>query len=61
MIAKQRASAVFSPLAKFFRKRSAAVVKIALCGLDSHVIEAILAMRERELELEDKLCPPLVA
>lgn len=65
-IAKQRGFNCFlSPLLKILREGNEAQQWLNLhsYGFDPRLvlIQAILAMRERELELEDKLCSPLVA
>jgi len=65
-IAKQRGFNCFlSPLLKILREGNEAQqwLKLHSYGFDPRLvlIQAILAMRERELELEDKLCSPLVA
>ncbi|WP_250124001.1 glutamate--cysteine ligase [Chroococcidiopsis sp. CCMEE 29] len=65
-IAKQRGFNCFlSPLLKIIREGNEAQqwLKLHSYGFDPRLvlIQAILAMRERELELEDKLCSPLVA
>ena len=65
-IAKQRGFSCFlSPLPKILREGNEAQqwLKLHSYGLDARrvIIQASLAMRERERELEDKLCPPLVA
>ena len=65
-IAKQRGFSCFlSPLAKILREGNEAQqwLKLHSSGFDSRqvIIQASLAMAEQERELEDKLCPPLVA
>jgi predicted glutamate--cysteine ligase len=65
-IAKQRGFNCFlSPLPKLLREGNEAQqwLKLHASGLDIRrvIIQASRAMRERELELEDKLCPSLVA
>ncbi len=65
-IAKQRGFSCFlSPLLKTLWEGNEAQQWLTLhsCGFDARrvIVQASGAMRERELELEDKLCPPLVA
>ena len=65
-IAKQRGFSCFlSPLAKILREGNVAQqwLKLHSSGFDSRqvIIQASRAMAEQEIELEDKLCPPLVA
>lgn len=65
-IAKQRGFSCFlSPLSKILREGNEAQqwLKLHSYGLDSRrvIIQASQAMREREQELEDKLCALLVA
>lgn len=65
-IAKQRGFSCFlSPLLKILREGNEAQqwLNLASYGLSSRriIIQSSLAMQERERELEDKLCPSLVA
>lgn len=66
VIAKRQGFSCFlSPLLKILRQGNEAQqwLKLHSYGLDSRriMIDASLAMQERERELEDKLCPSLVA
>ena len=65
-IAKQRGFSCFlSPLVKIIREGNEAQqwLQLRSCGLDTRrvLIQASLAMRERERDLEEKLCSSLVA
>jgi len=65
-IAKQRGFSCFlSPIPKILREGNEAQqwLKLHSSGFDTRrvIIQASRAMRERERELEDKLCPSLVA
>lgn len=65
-IAKQRGFSCFlSPLVKILREGNEAQqwLQLRSCGFDARrvIIQASLAMRERERDLEEKLCSSLVA